>query len=297
MKYKIVTLSFAFLSGVILFSCGDSIDKLKTPEGKESRQKVDQLVVELDRAISNFNQVVRIDHSRLAEGTGTYTPPAIVTIFSNPKVNSKLIKTNQLVAMDLPYKVLCYSEPDLANASVAYTSPEFIIKRHGLSDATLNEYAKDMNSVINTFPKSIVSATDLSKVSKDFGIITMKSDFDFDATMEKLKASISSQGDTEIFGEVNYKNEAVAFNIELDPTTLILFGAPAPGGKAMHECPKLGLDAFCQKILVFEKENIVYVAYNDIVDFSDLYYDEWTIPQKVINKRIKGIFKKGVTEE
>jgi hypothetical protein len=65
----------------------------------------------------------------------------------------------------------------------------------------------------------------------------------------------------------------------------------------MHECPKLGLDAFCQKILVFEKENIVYVAYNDIVDFSDLYYDEWTIPQKVINKRIKGIFEKAITEE
>jgi len=295
---KIISkISLGFLSGILLVSCSTSIEKFNTPEGKEIRKKVDQNVIRLDTAVSNFNKVVRIDHSRLAEGTGTYTPPAIVTIFSNPKVNSELIKTNQLVAMDLPYKVLVYSEPDLANASVAYTSPEFIMKRHGLSEADLNDYAKDMNSVINTFPKSMISTTDLSKVSKDFGIITMESDFDFDTTMEKLKAGINSQGDTEIFGEVNYTKEAQAFNIELDPTTLILFGAPAPGGKAMHECPKLGLDAFCQKILVFEKENTVYVAYNDIVDFAELYYDKWTIPQKVINKRIKGVFEKAITEE
>jgi len=295
---KIISkISIGILSVVLLVSCSTSVDKFNTPEGKEIRKKVDQTVVHLDSVVSNFNKVVRIDHSRLAEGTGTYTPPAIVTIFSNPKVNSELVKTNQLVAMDLPYKVLCYSEPDLANASVAYTSPEFIMKRHGLSEADLNDYAKDMNSVINTFPKSMISTTDLSKVSKGFGIITMKSDFDFDTTMKKLKTGINAQGDTKIFGEVNYKKEAVAFNIELDPTTLILFGAPAPGGKAMHECPKLGLDAFCQKILVFEKENTVYVAYNDIVDFAELYYDKWTIPQKVINKRIKGVFEKAITEE
>lgn len=296
MNKKISKISLVFLLGILYVSCSTSVEKFNTAEGKEIRKKVDQTIVQLDSVVANFNKVVRIDHSRLAEGAGTYTPPAIVTIFSNPKVNSKLIKTNQLVAMDLPYKVLCYSEPDLAKASVAYTSPEFIMKRHGVSESDLTDYAKDINSVINTFPKTIISTTDLNKVSKDFGIITMKSDFDFDTTMEKLKAGINSQGDTEIFGEVNYKNEAVTFNIELDPTTLILFGAPAPGGKAMHECPKLGLDAFCQKILVFEKENTVYVAYNDIVAFSELYYDEWTIPQKVINKRIKGVFEKAITE-
>lgn len=294
---KIISkISLGFLFGILFVSCNTSVEKFNTTEGKEIRKKVDQTIVQLDSVVSNFNKVVRIDHSRLAEGAGTYTPPAIVTIFSNPKVNSKLIKTNQLVAMDLPYKVLCYSEPDLAKASVAYTSPEFIMKRHGVSESDLTDYAKDINSVINTFPKTIISTTDLNKVSKGFGIITMKSDFDFDTTIEKLKAGINAQGDTEIFGEVNYKNEAVAFNIELDPTTLILFGAPAPGGKAMHECPKLGLDAFCQKILVFEKENTVYVAYNDIVAFSELYYDEWTIPQKIINKRIKGVFEKAITE-
>jgi len=46
-----------------------------------------------------------------------------------------------------------------------------------------------------------------------------------------------------------------------------------------------------------QKENTVYVAYNVIVDFAELYYDEWTIPQKVINKRIKGVFKKAITKK
>ena len=38
----------------------------------------------------------------------------------------------------------------------------------------------------------------------------------------------------------------------IKPTTLILFGGPAPGAKAMNGAATLGLDAFCQKFLVWE---------------------------------------------
>ena len=33
----------------------------------------------------------------------------------------------------------------------------------------------------------------------------------------------------------------------IKPTTLILFGGPAPGAKAMNGAATLGLGAFCQK--------------------------------------------------
>jgi uncharacterized protein (DUF302 family) len=295
---KIVSkISQSFLLGILLVSCNTSIDKFNSPEGKEIRQKVDQMVVVLDSSITKFNQVVRIDHSRFAEEVDVFTPPSIVTIFSNARVNSNLIKKNQLIGIDLPFKVLCYSEPDLKEASIAFTSPEFMMKRHGLNQDDMKEYASDILPVINSFSKKSLSKTDLSKVPQNFAIIKKTSDFDFETSLEKLKVAINSQGDTKMFGEINFKKEAQAFSIELEPTILILFGAPEPGGKAMHECPKLGLDAFCQKILIFEKDNVTYVAYNDIVEFSELYYQEWTIPQRIINYRLNNVFENAITEK
>ena len=71
--------------------------------------------------------------------------------------------------------------------------------------------------------------------------------------------------------------------------TLLLFGGPGPGGKAMSEYPKLGLDAFCQKILVLESADgsgIVSLHFNDIVALAKLHYGSSNKPQAVINKRL-----------
>ena len=65
----------------------------------------------------------------------------------------------------------------------------------------------------------------------------------------------------------------------------------------MMTSPKIGLDAFCQKLLVYENEsNEVWVAYNDIVAFADLYYQTSTKPQQMINQRLKMTFSKAVTK-
>ena len=183
----------------------------------------------------------------------------------------------------MPYKVLCYSEPDLNGAKIAYTSSAFIMKRHGLNQEDMKDYDADLLPIINKFPKNILSPTNLENVDKNFGILFKESDFDYTTTVTKIKTAINAQGDTRMFGEINFKKEAEAHNISLEPTLLILFGAPEPGGKAMHTTPKLGLDAFCQKILIYKSDNKVFVAYNDIVVFSKLYYNKSSIPQRIIN--------------
>ena len=82
---------------------------------------------------------------------------------------------------------------------------------------------------------------------------------------------------------------------DLDLTILLLFGAPAPGGKAMMTTPKIGLDAFCQKLLVYENSNgEVWIAFNDIVACSNLYYGIATKQQKMINQRLSATFSKAV---
>ena len=284
---------------IIITSCGGKSEIELAAESVKIEiitKKVDNAVKTLEGQISYFKTITELDHHRMAEEEGVYTPPSIVTIFSNSKVNSNLLKINQLIGIDLPYKVLCYSEPDLTDASIAFTSSEFIIKRHGLKDSDLVDFSIDINTVINSFPKNNLSATDVSKVEKNFGLIVKQSEFDFSTTLKNLIIAVKGQGDTKIFGEIDFQLEAKQNNIELSPTTLILFGAPEPGGKAMNKCPKIGLDAFCQKLLVYEVDGAVFVAYNDIVAFSELYYSDWTIPQRIINYRLNSVFEDAISE-
>ena len=262
------------------------------------RAKVDLEVEKLKSNITEFDYVLSIDHARLAEEAGVYTPPYIVTLFSNAKVNAELLELNPLVGLDLPYKVLCYSEPDTAGPSIAYTSADFIRKRHGLSEAAVVNFAGDIEKVVGTFPEKDLSPTGLEKVDQQFGIISLRSDFDFNATVERLREVILSQGDTKWFGEIDFQKEARDLNIDIGKTTLLLFGGPAPGGKAMFDSPKLGLDAFCQKLLISENEQAeVSVSFNDISAFANLYYGRSTKPQEMINARLKNTFEKAVKQD
>ena len=278
-------------------SCKENTPKKVTVEpSKNITQKVDDAVQQLEVEISDYKKVVSLDHHRMAAEVGVYTPPSIATIFSDAKIGINLVQENQLIALDLPFKVLCYAEPDTLNVKVAYTSAEFIQKRHNLDPALLKDYNATMTKVIASFPKEMIVKTDLTNVNEGFGTVSIKSDFDFTTTVENLRTIVMSQGDTKWFADVDYQKDASAMEVTIRPTTLLLFGGPAPGGKAMMTSPKIGLDAFCQKLLVYENENgEVWLAYNDIVVFANLYYQTSTKPQNMINQRLKMTFTKAVT--
>lgn len=299
MKFiKSVALFFCF---AFILSCGENKknDIVKGTLKKESiTKKVDNVVKQLDKSISSFNTIATLDHHRMAAEVGVYTPPSIATIFSDAKIDVAIVKENQLAALDLPFKVLCYTEADTANAKVAYTSSEFIQKRHQLEPNLLTDYKSNINKVLADFPKEMISVTDITTVNKGFGIVRIKSDFDYATTVQNLRDIVMSQGDTKWFADIDYQKEAANLDVEIRPVILLLFGGPAPGGKAMATSPKIGLDAFCQKLLVFENEaGEVWIAYNDIVAFAKLYYQSSTKPQQMINQRLKMTFTKAVTNQ
>ena len=75
------------------------------------------------------------------------------------------------------------------------------------------------------------------------------------------------------------------------------YHAPEPGAKAMKNTPRLGLDAFCQKLLIYEnQEGDVWVAFNDITELSKLYYETSTLPQRMIDSRLNKNIKKSITK-
>ena len=76
--------------------------------------------------------------------------------FSDPKIETPLIQLNQLIGLDLPFKVLCYAEPDTTEAKVAFTSAEFIQKRHNIGSEALRDYERAMNQIIEALPKKMI---------------------------------------------------------------------------------------------------------------------------------------------
>ena len=152
-----------------------------------------------------------------------------------------------------------------------------------------------MSDLVNAIGAVKIPDVNLDGVDSGFGIVRIKSDFNFDQTVDNLKAIVMAQDDTRWFGEIDYQSDALALNVEIPPSILLLFGGPAPGGQAMMTTPRIGLDAFCQKLLVYQNEDEeIWIAFNDIVAFSKLYYDTSTKPQQVINERLKATFTQAV---
>ena len=291
--------SMAIVGSIVLFaSCvGNSKKEVAIAAPTTIVQKVDVVVEQLEGEIASFKTITTLDHHRMAAEVGVYTPPSIATIFSDANINNAIIQENQLAGLDLPFKVLCYTESDTASVKVAYTSSEFIQKRHNLEASLLLDYKSNLHKIVASFPKEMISMTDEANVVEGFGIVHIQSDFDFENTVKNLRDIVMSQGDTKWFADLDYQKEAAIIDVAIRPTILLLFGGPAPGGKAMMTSPKIGLDAFCQKLLVYEKSNgEVWVAYNDIVAFAELYYQTSTKPQQMINQRLKMTFSKAVTK-
>ena len=299
MNYKVLINAIAVFG---ITSCAPSNQETVevTPAENVNRlnivEKVDILNNKLQQSVGNLKLVVSLDHHRMAMDVGVYTPPSIASVYSDTEVNSNILsQSTPLVGLDLPFKFLCFSETDTTNAQLAYTSNDFIAKRHGLTEETLNLFQNRLSAVLKPFENNSISVTNLDSVSQGYGIIKLQSDFDFESTIGNLKAIVESQSDTRWFGEINYQKEALENGVEINPNTLLLFGAPAPGGKAMMTTPKIGLDAFCQKLLVYQDDTgNVWVAFNDIVACSKLYYGQSTKPQKMINQRLKKVFNKAI---
>lgn len=290
----------------LVTSCGNGTKKEAAAKAKDEVaqakkelsivERVDKTQAVLGSATADFDQIATLDHHRMAKEVGVYTPPAIAMIFSDKQINIDLLTgADPILGLDLPFKLLVYTEADTSKVSVAYTSGDFIAKRHGMDAAAFAEYNNMMAKVLQTVDTGMISETSLDSVQKGFGIIKIESDYDFATTMQNLKAIVKAQSDTRWFGEIDYQAAASKVNIDLKANTLLLFGGPAPGGKAMMTSPKIGLDAFCQKLLVYEDaDGVVWVAFNDIVAFANLYYGTATKPQQMINQRLFATFSKAV---
>ena len=280
---KCTGLITVFFLGTMLSSCGQ-----REPAGDALYRGVDELYNSIVAATGRFKVIAEIDHSRLAADHGETMPPARVVIFSDPAINTAILQQEPRAGLDLPFRVLAYAEGNAP--AVIFTAADYLERRYGLADGLpLQRYQEGVLSAVNAVPGDAVVAFDVSSLGKGQGIVTLSSVYGFEETIERLKDAITAEDDTIWFGEIDYREEAVRLGVDLPQLTLLLFGAPGPGAKAMTAYPRMGLDAFCQKVLVYQAPGgQVEVLFNDMPAMAELHYGDSAIPHKVITRRMQG---------
>lgn len=253
----------------------------------EESTEVDNLI---ENVKSNLEQNIKytiIEHSKLAEKSGENLSPSSVLIFSDPKVNTAILQVDPLSGLDLPFRILFYENAE-GETVVTATTADFIEKRHHLSDtAPLAEYTNKLKAALARIEKSRMRPLDTTSMTKGYGVKQYQSAYDFETTLARFKEEVlGNNTDTLWFGEFDFTGDAAQLRVTLPRMMLLMFGAPAPGAKAMNGFKTLGLDAFCQKVLLIEQNGIVSLYSNDIVDMARLHYDDNNLTHRVINFRL-----------
>ena len=260
----------------------------------EESDRFAQLIKERVTATSGVSVIADIDHSRLGAAAGSPMSPARVLIFSDPQLESELIRVKPLAALDLPLRVLSFEDSRSQPSKVIYNRFEYLVSRYQLDPAAVGNlglrYDRLISGMTVDIPAAAVASFRSDAMDPD-GIITIPSPYGFAETLEKVEEAIGAQDDTVYFGVVDFQANARELGLEIMPSYMILFGAPGPGGKAMAGSPTLGLDGFCQKFLIWQDaQGGVNLSFNDLPALARRQDAEVALALRVINFRLNSVF-------
>ncbi|KLK93460.1 chromosome condensation protein CrcB [Microvirga vignae] len=105
-------------------------------------------------------------------------------------------------------------------------------------------------------------AEDSSQQTLENGIVKVKSAYQFNETIDRIKQNVSAKG-IMFFFAVDQSKLASDAGIKLRPSTLLVFGNPALGSQFITSNPNVGID-WPVRLLISEDENgTVWTVYND----------------------------------
>jgi uncharacterized protein (DUF302 family) len=238
---------------------------------------------------------LEIDHARLGAAEGSHMPPSRVLLFSAADLDRALLTENRLAALDLPLRVLAF-EDDGGQARLITNGFAYLAARYGLdpAGAAADAYDKALATALAGVDGRDLAAFATDAMPSD-AVITLDSPFGFAATRDRVMAAIDSQDDTVEFGVIDYQARLRGAGVDVPPTALVLFGGPAPGAKAMRRAPTLGLDAFCQKLLVWQGDDgAVHVSFNDLLMLAERQDAPRSPALRVIARRMRQTFEQAL---
>ena len=96
----------------------------------------------------------------------------------------------------------------------------------------------------------------------DDGLITMKSPYSVDETLNRFEQAVKSKGMT-VFARIDHAKGAAGVGKELRPTEVLIFGNPDIGTLLMQSNQTAGIDLPLKLLAWQDAEGQVWIAYND----------------------------------
>ncbi|WP_350433262.1 DUF302 domain-containing protein [Shewanella sp. H8] len=125
---KNISLAFVVLIASTQAYAVESLISLESHySAKETADRFESIIKD-----KGFTVFARIDHQKNAAGVDLTLRPTEVIIFGNPKIGTQLMLCNQMVAIDLPQKVLISEDAD-NKVWLSYNNPEYIKQRHNIA--------------------------------------------------------------------------------------------------------------------------------------------------------------------
>ena len=94
------------------------------------------------------------------------------------------------------------------------------------------------------------------------GLITVRSAFGPQETMERLEADVRAKGMT-VFAHVDHAAGASAVGLPLRPTDLLIFGAAKGGTPLMQAQQTIGIDLPLKALVWQDEQGATFLSYND----------------------------------
>lgn len=94
------------------------------------------------------------------------------------------------------------------------------------------------------------------------GIVRVKSSYNFQETVARLKKDIAAKG-IRFFSEIDQTDLAAEAGIQLNPSTLLVFGNPPLGTQFITANPNAGLDWPVRLLVIQDSTGAVWTVYTD----------------------------------
>lgn len=210
----------------------------------------------------NIGIVAQIDHAANAENASLPLDFTRTVIFGNPNLGTPLMQINPQVGLDLPQKIIVYTDTD-GQTVAAYNSTDYLSNRHNVgSAATIDMISGALSNIVAAATDS-TTTVNADTTTLNEGIITVQSSNDFDTTYSNIVTELSNIEPISIIAEVNHQANAASIDVTLNPLRLIVFGNPALGTPLMQESSTTAVD-LPQKMLVYQNDmDEVVIIYND----------------------------------
>ncbi|MEA3418286.1 MAG: DUF302 domain-containing protein [Campylobacterota bacterium] len=113
--------------------------------------------------VKNFEKILEekglsifqvIDHAQNAKHSEMEQLPNTVVVFGNPKMGTVLMNCNQTMGMDLPLKMLFYTDYE-GNHWLSYTNPEYYTLKHNIKDKKCLAVINKVNIALQTLAEEV----------------------------------------------------------------------------------------------------------------------------------------------